>query len=150
MVTLQGLTKAGKDYFDKLSRMQSIQVRVGFSSDKVYPDGNQVAQVAADNEFGDSNRPPRPFMRQSFENHKDRLENACMHLQGVVTDGGDLNAALDETGEFLVGLVQEEIVEGGFAPNAPYTIARKGSSQPLIDTGHMRQSVGYQIVENAK
>ena len=42
---------------------------------------------------------------------------------------------------FVRGLVQETIKEGEFSPNAPSTIKKKGSDKPLIDTGHMRQSV---------
>ena len=42
-------------------------------------------------------------------------------------------------------LMQAEIIEGNFAPNAASTVRRKKSSRPLIDTGRMRQSVNYQI-----
>lgn len=150
MVTLQGLTREGREYFEKLARLESLEVRVGFFEGQTYPDGTRMPQVAADNEFGDSNRPARPFMRQTFENHADELKEVCRHVQEVTSKGGDTEAALKETGVFLVGLMQQEIVDGGFAPNAPYTVAMKGSSQPLIDTGLMRQSVRYRIVENGK
>lgn len=147
-MTLQGLTKDGKAYFEKLARLESVEIRVGFFEGQEYPDGTAVAQVAAENELGDSNRPARPFMRQTFENHEGELNKALTHVDRVVAEGGDVDAALDETGQFLVGLMQTEIVDGGFAPNSPATVAQKGSSQPLIDTGFMRQSVSYRIVEN--
>ena len=35
----------------------------------------------------------------------------------------------------------------GWAPNAPSTIRRKGSSKPLIDTGELRKSITSQVVE---
>ena len=53
--------------------------------------------------------------------------------------------ALADLGVTVKGIVQEEIVEGDFAPNATSTIKKKGSERPLIDTGHMRQSVNYVI-----
>lgn len=31
----------------------------------------------------------------------------------------------------------------GWAPNAPYTIARKGSDQPLFDTGEMKRAITH-------
>ena len=39
------------------------------------------------------------------------------------------------------GDVQQNIVNGKWAANAPSTIKRKKSSKPLIDTGKLRQSV---------
>ena len=50
-------------------------------------------------------------------------------------------------GVFQKGLVQAEIVDGDFEPNAPSTIKKKGSDKPLIDTGKMRQSVNFVIVK---
>ena len=37
------------------------------------------------------------------------------------------------------------IGRGHFVPNAPNTIKQKGSSQPLIDTGRMRNSVSHKV-----
>lgn len=48
-------------------------------------------------------------------------------------------------GSMAVGVVQEAISSGIGPANAPSTIAKKGSSKPLIDSGHMRQSVTYVI-----
>ena len=36
---------------------------------------------------------------------------------------------------------------GSFTPNKPATIKRKGSSRPLIDTGHLRQSITSKVVK---
>ena len=84
-------------------------------------------------------------MRQSFENHEDRLQAACEQVNNAIAAGGTAESALDELGVLVKGLVQDEIVQGGFAPNAPATVLRKGSAQPLIDTGLMRQSVKYVV-----
>jgi hypothetical protein len=62
-----------------------------------------------------------------------------------VSNGRKPKAALAEIGAQAVALMQKEVTDGGFAPNAPATTARKGSDMPLIDTGQMRQSVHYQI-----
>jgi hypothetical protein len=39
--------------------------------------------------------------------------------------------------------------KNGWAPNAPSTIAAKGSSRPLIDTGAMRKSITFVVSEDA-
>jgi len=43
------------------------------------------------------------------------------------------------------GIVQEYMTNLKSPANAPSTIKRKGSANPLIDTGQQRQSVTYSI-----
>ena len=139
------LTPEGKKYFRELKKMTDMEIQVGFQSDQKYEDGTSIAQVAAVNEFGASDIPERPFMRQSFENHEGELQAACDAAQRLVSSGGSAEQALQQIGVVAKGLVQDEIVNGGFAPNAESTIKKKGSEQPLIDTGTMRQSVNFVI-----
>ena len=35
--------------------------------------------------------------------------------------------------------------DNDWAPNAPYTVAKKGSSTPLIDSGQLRQSISWEV-----
>ncbi len=140
------LTPEGKRYFKELERLSKLEVQVGFQAgEKTYEDGTDLVDVAAYNEYGTSDTPARPFMKQSFENHEDELQKACDRVNQTLNRGGTAEAGLKELGVFVKGLVQEEIVDGGFEPNAPSTIKKKGSEQPLIDTGTMRQSVNYVI-----
>ena len=48
-------------------------------------------------------------------------------------------------GELVKGEVQRRIAELKTPPNAPATIARKGSSNPLIDKGVLRASATYKV-----
>ena len=48
----------------------------------------------------------------------------------------------------LVGMqmksdISSTLTNGPWTPNSPVTIARKGSSRPLIDTGELRASITY-------
>lgn len=139
------LTPEGKKYFRELKKMTDMEIQVGFQGDQKYEDGTSIAQVAAINEFGASDIPERPFMRQSFENHEGELQAVCDAAQRLVSSGGSAEQALQQVGVVAKGLVQDEIVNGGFAPNAESTIKKKGSEQPLIDTGTMRQSVNFVV-----
>lgn len=139
------LTPEGKRYFKELERLANLEVQVGFQEGQVYDDGTSLAEVAAYNELGSSDTPERPFMRQSFENHEKELQAACDAVNATLSKGGSAEQALNTLGVFCKGLVQEEIVEGGFAPNAESTIKKKGSEQPLIDSGLMRQSVNFVV-----
>lgn len=143
------LTPEGKKYMRQLKELADLEVCVGFQSgDGAYEDGATIVEVAAYNELGSSDGespPPRPFMQQSFENHEDELQKACDDVNNTLAKGGTAQQALNRLGVFAKGLVQEEIVSGGFAPNAESTIKKKGSAQPLIDTGLMRESVNYVV-----
>ena len=139
------LTPEGRKYFRELQKMTEMEVRVGFQGDEKYEDGTSIAEVAAINELGSSDTPERPFMRQSFENHESELQAACDAANRLVSSGGSADQALQQIGVVAKGLVQEEIVNGGFTPNAESTIRKKGSEQPLIDTGTMRQSVNFVV-----
>lgn len=140
------LTPEGKKFVQELKKLERLEVRVGFQSgDASYENGADICEIAAHNEFGGSGTPARPFMKQSFENHEAELRAACERVNKAIGNGGTAEAALKQLGVVTKGLVQDEIVSGGFAANSPATIARKGSATPLIDTGTMRGSVNYVI-----
>ena len=66
-------------------------------------------------------------------------------MKQKLLSGAEAGEVLKLIGIYQKDLMQQEILDGGFLPNAPGTIRRKGSSKPLIDTGRMRQSVNYVI-----
>ena len=137
------LTQEGKRFMKAMEQLEDLEVFVGLQNDQKYEDGTNMVDVAAYNEFGTSTIPARPFFRQSYENHRSKLQSVCVQAAKTVIAGGAPDKALDIIGAFAVGLVQEEIVNGNFAPNAPSTIRKKKSDKPLIDTGHMRQGIHY-------
>lgn len=148
MFGFSDMTQEGKRYFAELKKLEDLEVRVGFQGDEVYEDGTSLAEIAAYNELGSSDgetQPARPFMKQSFENHEKELKAACEQVNAALASGETAEKALGSLGVAVKGLVQDEILEGGFEPNAPSTIKKKGSEQPLIDSSHMRQSVNYVI-----
>lgn len=140
------LTPEGQKYIKEINEMVDSTIEVGFHEDSGgYENGMTVASVAALNEFGASHMPARPFMKQSFESHEDELMDICEKGTALIANGGTAERALKQIGVFAKGLIQDVIASGDFAPNAPSTIKKKGSAQPLIDSGHMRQSVNYKI-----
>ena len=48
-------------------------------------------------------------------------------------------------GAYAADVIQQRIVDLKDPPNSPITILLKGSSNPLIDQGHMRQSVTWEV-----
>lgn len=137
------LTQEGKRFMKALEQLEDLEVFVGLQREQEYKDGTSMVDVAAYNEFGTSTIPARPFFKQSYENHQGELQAACIQAAKTVIAGGAPDKALNIIGTFAVGLVQEEIVNGNFAPNAPSTIRKKKSDKPLIDTGQMRQGIHH-------
>lgn len=104
-----------------------------------------VASIAYLNEFG-IGVPERPFFRWVTKAKKKEILVLTERLHHRVKMGElTLKQALGLLGEFVSDLIKQRIVELRQPPNAPETIRRKGSSNPLIDTGQMRNSITYQV-----
>lgn len=128
---------------------QGVQnVRVGFFETARYPDGTPVAAVAAWQEFGTQNAdgsqqiPERPAFRNSLRKGRDDVQRLIRERIDSTEMVVGENLA-HELGELVKGQLQTEIVELRRPPNAPATILRKGSSNPLVDTGKMLRSVTH-------
>ena len=121
-------------------------VRVGFFSTARYDDGTPVATVAARNEFGDreANIPERPFFRQAIAKMEDGVPaiiRGRIDPQRMVVD----DRLANQVGAYAAGQVQERITDLREPPNSPHTTEAKGSDNPLIDTGFMRQSATWEV-----
>ena len=120
------------------------KLEVGFFETAKYPDGTPVAAVAAWAEFGTEGIPERPYFRQALENAQRparQLLRERVDPKTLVVD----NKTAAALGELVKGEVQRRITELKTPPNAPATIARKGSSNPLIDKGVLRASATYKV-----
>lgn len=138
-------TPQGAKFRKELEKLKQMEVRVGYQEGITYPDGTSVVDVAMWNELGTSIAPSRPFMRNSVDNHIDEITQFAQSQVNTIADGNTAEQILKKIGLFQKDMVQQEITNGSFEPNAPSTIKKKGSSKPLIDTGLLRQSVNYQI-----
>lgn len=104
-----------------------------------------LAAIAAIHEFGLGGMPQRSFLRSAFDENKPMINKMGDHIVNSAIKGISVETALDQLGNVVQGMVQKKIVDGPFVPNSPATIKRKKSSRPLIDTGHLRQSIRYVI-----
>ena len=121
------------------------RVSVGFLAGSSYPDGTSIAAVAGSNEFGvpANNQPPRPFFRRMVAEKKGTWGKA-VGLQLKATDF-DVAKTLDRTGQAIKAQLQTSIRDLTDPPLSPVTIAKKGSSKPLIDSATMLKSVDYRV-----
>ena len=133
--------------YELIRQLSEGRLKVDFQLGDGHEGGLSVAQIAAFNEYGTSRAPARPFMRPAFfENRtlfRDKLRNiARRQLQGHNTFERDMSLL----GVFVVNKIRTQIDSVTSPPNAPFTIARKRSSKPLIDTGEMKRAVKAKYV----
>ena len=131
-----------------MERAERFHVRAGFFEHSRYPEGEYVASVAVKNEYGVPGRvPARPFMSQALVKMQDplhqMLKRTLQRNQMEITEEDAERAGLVMQDE-----IQQSILFGDWKPNSEYTIARKGSDKPLIDTGLMLRSVTYRVERN--
>lgn len=91
--------------------------------------------------------PERSFIRGYFTNERKRIQKISEQL---ITQVISLQITADDyfdlMGQEMVSGVQRYLTELKDPPNSPLTIELKGSSNPLIDTGQMRNSITYRVV----
>ena len=119
--------------------------RGGQRSDEDDAGSPTVAEYATFNEFG-LGVPERSFLRSTVERQKDVYGEAI--AAGAVEElrgGQPMETTLALVGEQAASDVRQTITDGVDPPNSPLTVAIKGSSKTLVDTGRMRQSVDYEV-----
>lgn len=129
---LQGLVKKIQD---------AGVLRVGFLENATYPDGTQVAEVAAKNEYGTIDNPMRPFFRTMVKQKKASWSTNVANV--MAANNYDIDKTFNLVGEKIVGQLRDSIQGWTTPPNSQQTIDRKGFNKPLISTSHMLNSAAY-------
>ena len=117
-------------------------LNVGFFESSRYDNGTYVAEVARDNEFGTLKIPPRPFFRNAIDENTPKWVD---FLGRDLVNTNDAGISYNRLGEIARGDIVESITKLNTPPNSPKTIALKGSSNPLIDTGFLRANVTFKV-----
>ncbi|GBR56495.1 hypothetical protein [Gluconobacter sphaericus] len=145
-----------------LRRGAQMHLNAGFLEGATTTDGKPMAEIAAYNEFGTEHIPARPFMRNTVA--KNQAEWPRLLAASLKVCGGDMEKAIDMTANRIVAQIQHEIETLQDPPLSQSTIdarlrndKRRGTlktvnmataAKPLIDTGHMLNSVGYEVVSD--
>jgi len=160
-VNVNKVTRKNRNWFSSLKKelvdLKGKEVAVGFPAGNsslgtpYYSGGASVLEVAIWNNYGTHNIPARPFMDFASIDiqHWFKTENAAdikLCKDGKITT----NEMFGRWGSIAKGMVQEQITDTYEPPNAQSTIDAKGSSHPLIDTGHLRQSVTFAVRDRTR
>lgn len=91
--------------------------------------------------------PERSYIRGSYDAGKHRV---IKKLEGLLVRTINLEIPVDTlfkaVGEIAVSTIQEYLTDLDSPPLHDYTVAMKGSSNPLIDSGRLRQGIEYKVV----
>lgn len=132
-----------KKAYDRIGQYGKKEVAVGFPAghSQAYPDGTGVASVAAAHVYG-IGVPQRDFMALASRDVRGK-SRAFMKAAASAKTEKAADSLLEAAGHAATSAIKAAIVALDTPPNAPSTIAIKGSDNPLIDTGHMLQSVTH-------
>lgn len=137
---------------EKIRGIAHKVVKVGWLSDgSMSLDGKiSLADLALIQEIGteDGHVPAREPLRRTFEEHEGQAEvsRVCERLgRQLVAEKLEVERALEILGDYGANMVKRRIKMGLPPPNAPSTVAAKGSSAPLIDTGYLVNGVTWAV-----
>ncbi|BDN97299.1 hypothetical protein KAM621c_24040 [Citrobacter braakii] len=153
---MRGGAKFETKGFDRVIRQRfaalaGITLTVGIHRGKEN-NGVDVATYGAWNNFGTKNAmgweliPERPFMRFASDRIADWMESAAYKdiLRDVMLGKLTAQQAIARIGAQAVAITRKTIADSAlYRPNSAITIARKGSTKPLIQSGTLIQTVNY-------
>jgi len=95
------------------------------------------------------NIPERSFIRGGYTHHKDDIINKAEPLlERVLNLDLPVNTFFNVLGEYIVGLIQDYLTSIKEPANHPFTLERKKpKTNPLINDGHLRDSIDYKVVK---
>jgi len=119
------------------------KIKVGLpKNSNAYPDGTSVIMVGSVHEFGSPSRniPERSYLRSTMQDNKRKYKKDLSKLGAKIATG----ALTSEKALSLLALKVEADVKGRLTElSNPALKYREGN--PLIDTGHLRQSITHQV-----
>lgn len=140
------------DLIKRIKNEQAGVVSIGVQgskgeADKKGSDGDlTVLEVATFHEFGTINVPERSFIRSNDFRNKEKYKKIKQEvLNKFVKQQMTLKQGLGLLGLRVEADIKEGITQGIEPELRPETIARKGSSTPLIDTGQLRSSITHKV-----
>lgn len=90
--------------------------------------------------------PERSFLRNGRDKNEDKVVNKARDmLPDVVQKNVSVDVFVDMIGQEFAGYIQKELRDLKSPPDTKMTIERKGSSNPLIDTGRLIGAIKHEV-----
>jgi len=148
-VQAQAVTgKPAAQEFGAITSADASQARSPYSSSSP---GLTQGQLLAIHEYGSPERniPERSVLRSTLQEQRARA--LSLLAEDVKANLANTSVPVQRfflrIAVLLEGEVKKKFGSADLAPLSPATIARKGSSKPLIDTGSLRASIEGRVIE---
>ena len=133
-----------REVFARLRKLDGLVVRVGVLQPRRVR-GNTIAVVAAAHEFGTRTVPQRSFIGRTMDTQGPELQRTQEAVIDRVIDGVDPDQAANVLGLKAASMIRDTIRAGIPPALARSTIAAKGSTLPLVDTGQLLNSITHEV-----
>lgn len=111
----------------------------------------KLVEVATFHEFGTENITQRSFIRANDADNYRKYKQMIAEIKDkIIFNEFGIAQGLGLLGEAIRADIQRKIRSGISPALKPSTIARKGSSTPLIDTGQLINGITYKVNEGKK
>ena len=133
-------------YFKRLKGQKDRVIAIGWEESNIHPSGVPTAQIALRNEYGqpEYNVPQRRFMWRTWRNSARSKTFQNIAKSALNYHQGQWSTHLAEgVGDWVVNQIRGTIDRWVTPPNRPYTVKKKGFNDPLVETGHMRDTVDW-------
>ena len=139
-----------------LKKKYYVDIGILGKKNKTIEGGLTLAGIGAVQEFGTDRAgrgnktviPERSFIRMPLETGQQEIESKVKpHLKTLIVEG-DIKGIFKLIGVAGEARIKEAFETAGFgkwAPNSDVTIKRKKSDSPLIDQGHLRDSISSRV-----
>ena len=158
-VTLQCVMKENgniiKNLIEGWNYFRKTEVVVGIPEDANVPREGGISNAGLlylhEKGVPSHNIPPRPVLKPAIRDEATQERIKKLLRDAAVEALVHGNKAKCEQDFHKAGMVGRDACKkyisagGNLAPNSPYTIAKKGSSLPLVDTGSMLNSITYAV-----
>lgn len=120
------------------------KVTIGIHEDAGAHKGGEIsnALLGASLHFGTDIIPARPWLDTGAQTGITEYKKI---IDEGIANGDHPDDILEKLGVIAVGKVQQYMQDLSSPENSPETIKRKGSSNPLVDTGQLIQSITYEV-----
>lgn len=89
--------------------------------------------------------PERSFLRSGHDKYiNEVMDEAELALGAVASGDMSKDTWLDAIGQTMVDKIKKYMIDLEKPKNHPYTIDKKGSSNPLVDTGKLVESITWE------
>ena len=120
----------------------TVKVVVGYSDSDMHRSGLSMSELAAIMTYGTYTIPARPHLEEGLFYGQTAIRAAMKRY--LSENRRRRNPS--ELGETMVEAVKDYVYSGELEPNAPSTVRKKKSAQPLVEMGDLLRHLTYIVV----